>query len=185
MRAVWLQVPETFLEERRRLGQDKKDELWDGELHMVPPPSLSHQRLSADLLVALAPIAKRLGLQFWADATGVYGPGENWRIPDVTLARPDQGSKRGLESAELVVEILSDYDESRKKFPFYAKIGVSEVWLIDPATRATEIYTLVTGEYASVPFVDGRARSPRLGIELAIVDGPRLRLDADGSVTDV
>jgi hypothetical protein len=29
MQALWLEVPEKFLEERWRLGHDKKDELWD------------------------------------------------------------------------------------------------------------------------------------------------------------
>ncbi|MEO8843780.1 MAG: Uma2 family endonuclease, partial [Kofleriaceae bacterium] len=150
MRAVWLEVPESFLEERRRLGHDKKDELWDGVLHMVPPPSSRHQRVSIDLLVALADIARRLGLEFWSDSTGLFGPGENWRIPDVTFARPDQASERGLESAELVVETLSPNDESRKKLPFYARIGVREVWLVDPATRVVEIFALQAGGYAAV-----------------------------------
>lgn len=38
MRAVWIGVPDRFLEERHRLGHDKQDELWEGVLHMVPPP---------------------------------------------------------------------------------------------------------------------------------------------------
>src|SRR5215831_6404963 len=59
MRAVWLQPDEAYLAQRHRLGHDKKDELWDGVLHMVPPASSAHGGLMSRLLVALDPIAKR------------------------------------------------------------------------------------------------------------------------------
>jgi hypothetical protein len=38
MRVVWLEAPGGLLEERRRLGLDIRDEMWDGVLHVVPPP---------------------------------------------------------------------------------------------------------------------------------------------------
>jgi len=176
MQALWLEVPEHFLEERRRLGHDKKDELWDGVLHMVPPPASRHQRLSSDLVVALYKVARRVGLDFWVDSTGVFGPGENWRIPDLTFARPDQSSERGLESAELVIEILSPNDESRKKLPFYASIGVREVWIIDPVTRVAEIFAGTT------PVIGGVSQV--LGVRLETV-GAKLRIHDGDSFTDV
>jgi Uma2 family endonuclease len=105
----------------------------------------------------------------------VFGPGENWRIPDLTFARPDQSSERGLESAELVIEILSPNDESRKKLPFYASIGVREVWIIDPVTRVAEIYagTTLTGDVSAV-----------LGVRLETF-GALLRIHDGDSFTDV
>lgn len=135
----------------------------------------------------LVPVARRRGLEFWSDGTGVYGPGDkNWRIPDISLSRPEHASARGLETAELVVEVLSPDDESRQKLPYYAKIGIREVWLIDPTTRVIEIYTLVTDTYELVAFVNGVAMSPCLGITLSVVAGPRLRLaDIDGTISDV
>jgi len=36
MRAVMLDVPEALVEERRRLGIDGFDEMWEGELHSIP-----------------------------------------------------------------------------------------------------------------------------------------------------
>jgi Uma2 family endonuclease len=183
MRAVWLSVPESFLDERRRLRHDRKDELWDGELHMPPPSNSQHQRVSTDLIATLAPIARRLGLEVWGGSIGIYGLGDdNWRIPDVALARPDQTSERGLEHAELVVEVLSPHDESRQKLPYYAKLGVREVWLIEPSTRVSEIYKLDGDWYELV----AASTSPMLGITLQLVEGPRLRLtDIDGTITDV
>jgi Uma2 family endonuclease len=171
MHAVWIHPDETYLEARRRNGQDKLDEVWDGVLHMVPPASYLHGNLGTRLIIALDPIAERRGLVVNGDGIGLFGTGENYRIPDITLARPDQVSKRGLEGAELVVELLSPHDEARAKFPFYAEVGVREIWLIQPEPRALEIHALDHGAYTMV----APTRSPLLGIEIDIADA-RLRL---------
>jgi len=34
-----LEAPEELLAERRRKGHDRFDEVWEGVLHMLPPPS--------------------------------------------------------------------------------------------------------------------------------------------------
>jgi len=188
MRAVWLEVPESFLEERRLRGQDKHDEVWDGVLYMVPPATSSHARRGTDLGFGLKHIADLRGLQVWFDATGLFGPAghdKNYRIPDLSLAKPEHRSTRGLESAELIVEILSPRDTSRAKFSFYAKAGVHEIWLLEPRTCAIEIYQLVDDEYVRLPALAGVTRSPVLGIELSIVDGPKLRLRDGDYVVDV
>jgi len=175
MRAVWIGVPESFLEERHRLGLDKKDELWEGVLHMVPPPSSAHVLVNNDLLLALDSISKRRGLRALIGDPGLFGTEKNYRVPDLVIIQTDRISKRGFEGAELVIEVLSPYDESRDKFPFYAKVGVREIWLVEPSNRATEMYELAGDSYREVPFVNGAARSPVLGIELCVADG-RLEL---------
>ena len=63
MRAVMLEVPPRLPEERRRRGADRWDELWDGELHMVPPPGERHQALGARLLEVIGPRTRALGLK--------------------------------------------------------------------------------------------------------------------------
>ena len=57
-----LDVPESLLDERRRLGLDVFDEVWEGVLHMVPPPSEEHQRLGSELIAVFVGTAKRHGL---------------------------------------------------------------------------------------------------------------------------
>jgi hypothetical protein len=47
MRVVMLDAPQELLDERRRLGQDVRDELWDGVVHMVPPPCDAHQEFGS------------------------------------------------------------------------------------------------------------------------------------------
>jgi len=185
MRAVWLEVPEAFLEERRRFGQDKKDELWDGELHMVPPPSSRHILVARDLLNALEPVAARMGLRTMPDPMGLFGADNDWRIPDGMLVRPESISERGAEQAELVIEVLSPNDESRAKMPWYAKQGVTELWLLEPRTRIVEVYTLDQGSYRRVQPVGNASTSPLLGIRLEVISGPKLRVHDGGTVTDV
>lgn len=179
MRAVWLEVPEWFLEERRQLGHDKKDEVWDGELHMVPPPTLDHSHITFELAKALDHIALRRGLRTFTGETGLFDPAKgvkNYRIPDVVVVRPEHMSKRGVEGAELVVEVLSPHDESRQKFAFYAARGVKEIWLVTPSPRAIEIYELRGGEYADVT---AGGRSPLLGIDVTVGDGVLHLRDGD------
>jgi Uma2 family endonuclease len=187
MRAVWLEVPASFLEERRKLGHDKLDEVWDGELHMAPLPTSMHGRRGLDLCFGLKPIADRRGLMVWPDQTGMFGvagSNTNYRVPDGSLTRPDQVSERGLESAELVIEMLSPHDESRAKFPFYAIAGVREIWLIEPRTRSHEVHALMEDGYQRIEAREGVTQSPALGIELSIVDG-KLRLRDGDYVVDV
>lgn len=59
----------------------------------------------------------------------------------------NQVSERGYEGAEVVIEVLSPNDESRDKFPFFATKDVREVWLVEPKTRAIELYELRKGRY--------------------------------------
>jgi Uma2 family endonuclease len=181
MRAVMIDPPPEMLEERRRLGQDKRDEVWDGVVHMVPPASSPHQYFGSDLEFVLRRVCTPRGLRVGREQ-GVLAPEtadfSNYRVPDINVAQPRFVSRRGVEGrAELVVEVLSPKDESRDKFDFYARCDVQEVWLVDPDTRAIEVYTLRGGKYFAVtPDLAGIVHAPVLAIDMTIVDGPKLRL---------
>jgi len=179
-RAVILQPPASLLEERRRTGSDCWDEVWEGVLHMVPPPSSWHQRFGTKLIRMLAPIAESKGLEASYE-TGLYRPedGErDYRVPDLVFARPENISPRGVEGkAELVVELLSEDDESREKLAFYAEVGVAEVLLIDPETRDLELYVLRGDRlHVVLPDEQGAVRSQVLAVSFAKVSGPRVSL---------
>ena len=185
MNAVRHEVPPGLLDERRRTGCDRLDEVWAGVPHIVPPPSLPHQDVEYELEQALRLIAARRGLRTFHNI-GLVVPGTGWndyRVPDLSVAHPTQLSERALEGrAELVVEILSPRDESRDKLPFYDGRGVREVWLVEPATRGVEVFALRGRAYDIVPMIGGAIRAPVFEIELRVVDGPRLRL-TDGPFT--
>jgi len=181
-----------WLEERARRGNDHRDEVWDGVLHVVPPVSTAHQSFEGDLAYeVLRPIAKRLGLVALCELD-VFGPSKrgrkkNYRIPDVLVADREHVSERGVEQrAELVIEVLSPHDESREKFGFYAECGIPEYWLVDPITRAIEVHVLRDGAYQLQPTRDdGTIEAPRLALTLRVIDGPKLRIDWDGGSAEI
>src|SRR5512142_586587 len=98
MRAVILEVPEHWLEERRRAGADRRDEVWDGVLHMVPQPGFQHQMFAADLEATLRPLAHARGFLI-VHETGVFGSldEKNYRVPDISIVDRTHASKRGIE----------------------------------------------------------------------------------------
>lgn len=178
-----LEVPQALLADRLWKGADRWDEMWAGELHMVPPPSERHQEVGLALLRALLPQAEERGL-IGRYETGLFRPDadKDWRVPDQTYCRPELRSERGIEGpAALVVEVLSPGDETYEKLDWYADLGVSEVLVVDPASRRVELYSNQDGRMARVapPLV-----IQALGVTAETVEGT-LRLTWDGGVADI
>lgn len=170
MRGVLLSVPDAMLDERRRLGLDGRDEMWHGEVHMVPPAGAPQQDVQAELFPVLAPLAKRRGLLPRVEA-GLYGDESDFRVPDQLYCRPDQWSARGAEGAELVVEIRSPGDETYDKIDWYAARGVREMLIVHPADRRFELLGNVGGRLLPVsPNPGGAYRSDVLDLGLATVE---------------
>lgn len=183
-----LDVPESLLDERRRLGLDVFDEVWEGVLHMVPPPSGNHQRLGSKLIAVLLAVAERRGFAASYE-TGLFAADDDYRVPDLIVSRPANCSKRGVDGmAELVVELRSPGDESIEKLPWYAAQGVTEILLVEPATREFSLYRTHERTPVAVPVNDdGTVVLSTLDVTLATVnmgDGPRLRVDVNGVISD-
>jgi len=166
MRAVMLEVPAALVEERRRLGIDGRDEMWEGVLHMVPPASDRHQRLETELLLVLAPLAKGLGLVATVE-TGVFRADNDYKVPDLAVTCAQDRSERGIEArAEMVIEIRSPGDETYQKIDWYLSVGVREVIVIDRDTLGVTRF----GSGGALP------------VTFETIEGPRLRLTwADGN----
>lgn len=182
-----LEVDPALLDERRRLGIDRWDEMWEGVLHMVPPPSDRHQHVGTELLLVLGPLAKRRGLVVRYE-TGLFraGADDDYRVPDLVFAKPAQRAERGIEGgAELVVEIRSPGDESHDKLSWYAELGVAEMLVIDPDTMAVELFTGVDGAVSPVSAGgDGVLVSDVLGTGFVTVE-QCLRVTWDGGGADI
>jgi Uma2 family endonuclease len=75
---------------------------------------------------------------------------DRFRIPDVSLMRVDQHFERIVEEPPLLcVEIVSREDRVggiRERVDDYVRMGVQNVWVIDPHARRT--YVCVAGEFA-------------------------------------
>jgi Uma2 family endonuclease len=187
MRVVMLEAPpevEAMLAERRRLGLDVFDEMWDGVLHMPPPPGGPHQRLNTKLNAMVYAVAERRGLVPHME-TGLFRSDDDYRVPDQLFSRPEHLSERGAEGADLVVGIRSPEDETYDKIDFYARMGVREMLVVHPKDRRVELFRAVGGRLMPVqPGPDGALESDVLGITLRTVDG-KLEITWDGGSATV
>jgi Uma2 family endonuclease len=179
MRAVMAEVPADFLQHRRRRGADIWDEMWEGVLHMPPAPNIEHQDFEYELEAWLR--------THWACApkrrvyhgVNVAPPGgwpDDYRIPDLVLLAEDCAAINRGECLEgpptVVIEIRSPGDETLDKLPFYANLGVPEVWVIERDSRAVQVHALGAGGQARIdPATDGWLHSAATGIRLRPEDG--------------
>lgn len=189
MRAVLVEVSDWMLEDRRLKGLDTFDEMWDGVLHMVPPPMDNHQRLELSLGAALLPLATARGLVASVE-TGLFRPGQterDYRVPDLVISRPENRTRHGVEGrAELVVELRSPNDETYHKLDFYAEMQVQELLVIDPGTCALAAFVLRREELVAVPAgPDGSVALTCLGVTLSTPSAGTLRLAWPGGATDI
>jgi Uma2 family endonuclease len=131
-------VVEDWLAQRRALGQDRFDEVWEGEYHVAPAPSGRHGQLDDQLGRVLYPHAARAGLK--GSTSCNIGTSTDYRIPDRAYFRTG-GLDVWNPTAAIVVEILSPEDESRAKLGFYFQIGVEEILIVDPDERTVDWLT--------------------------------------------
>ncbi len=177
-----------MIAERHRLGLDSLDEVWEGVLHVVPPASEEHGRISFLLAQALQTAAAGAGMHTRPDGTGVFDPAvhdfSSYRVPDVAVYDGAVRSGRGVEgAAALVVEIASPGDESLAKIPFYSRVGVTEMLVVDRDTKAVRRWSAAGGrglvEQPADP--DGWHRLAALPVAVRGADGV-LEVDDGGTV---
>jgi Uma2 family endonuclease len=169
VRATTEQVPALAEEIGRRqaTGEDTYDEWWNGEYRIVTGPTPEHGRLVNKLVILLDPLAEAVGLHTAAPVNiGINR--EDCRVPDLGVYRPDtpRTSRAFLETAVLVVEVLSPGETPGEKLPFYAAWGIQEYLEIDQERRTVVLLVRVadTWEHSGL--------SPALGFD--VVDGERI-----------
>ncbi len=165
MKVLMLNVPQSVIDERRRKGLDRFDEVWEGVYHMPPPPSGEHQEIVDQAFLLLGAYAKRRGLGSLHTNQAVRDPrseAENYRIPEWVFVRADRKSiipkSDGYfdEPPDVVLEVRSPDDETDDKIPFYEKVGVRELLIVDRDTRVPQLLRLIRRRYSPVsPNADG------------------------------
>ncbi len=127
----------TWLDQRRALGLDRYDEVWEGEYHVAPDAHGRHGDVAYQLVVLLHPRAEVVGLR-GSDPLNL-GTLNDYRVPDQAYLR-ERATQVWNPSAAIVVEVLSPGDESYAKFGFYHRLGVEEILIVDPLRHAVEWY---------------------------------------------
>jgi len=140
-----------------QLPEDKRYEILDGELYVVPAPNIRHQRLSKRIANFLIRQVEETGRgEILPAPCDVVLSEENVVQPDILFVRKGRlgiiGEANIREAPDLVVEILSpgtrgkDLEIKRK---LYARFGVQEYWIVDPDAAAVEVLVWTDTGYAS------------------------------------
>jgi Uma2 family endonuclease len=133
-----------------QFDETERYEIYDGRLlSMSPSPSYYHQRLVARLYLLLVGFVqpRELGEVIFAPMDVIMSE-DNTAQPDLLfIAKENAGIVKNwvFGSPDLVVEILSPSSIRRDrhdKLEQYARFGVKEYWIVDPANRSLEILTL-------------------------------------------
>jgi Uma2 family endonuclease len=137
---------EALLAHRRKTGIDRRDEIWEGVLHLAPATSLSHARIAQQLALLLHKPAHEAGLELVMQEFNLGDSTDDYRIPDGGIFRPGTDGI-WIPTAAVVIEIVSPDDESWEKLPFFAARSVDEVVIVDPAEQRVDWLVLRNGQY--------------------------------------
>jgi len=171
--ADWEAIPE----------DGNKYELIEGEILVSRAPGWKHQR-------AVHYLQHGLELYLAQNPIGVLAPGPglifdnfNGVIPDLVFVSNDRLdgiilNDRLMAAPDIVLEVLSpgnpNQTRDRKlKRQLYARFGVKEYWIADPANRLIEIYSLVEDVLVLVATFSGNDKitsSVLPDLELKITD---------------
>ncbi len=152
-----------LIRQLNELPESRKGEIIDGELFVQPRPRFRHARANAFLV-------RHIGGPYDFDDDG---PGGWWivaepgiELPDAPEVAPDVGGWRRERMPEppppgeplrlapdWVCEVLSPSNrrwDLKKKFPFYARVGVPWLWVVDPEAETISVRHLVAGAWTIV-----------------------------------
>ncbi|MFP4228520.1 MAG: Uma2 family endonuclease [Salinivenus sp.] len=152
-------APRLTYEDYRTIPDDgKRHEIIDGEEYMSPSPTTPHQRIVQRLHLSLAPyVNERSAGEVFVAPCDVILTDHDVVQPDVFFVAAERGDivkERGIEGApDLVVEVVSEgnrrHDEVRKR-QLYARHGVAEYWVVDPALETVKVYRRPADGYERV-----------------------------------
>lgn len=142
-------------EEYLSLGTNWLVEFDNGVVEFLPMPSLPHQAIVRFLFLLFHGHVSRLGLgDVYFAALPVRLWSSKYREPDILyIARGHARQKQYLPGADLVIEVVSEGAESRKrdlvkKREEYARAGIAEYWIVDPEQRLITVLSLDGSDYA-------------------------------------
>ena len=174
-------------QEFKQIEFDENDTSWyeliNGELVRKQSPTLDHQNIADNILIAIKIYArkKKLGKAYSAPLDTVLDDGNAYH-PDVLFVSKeryhilDEKEKIVMGAPDLVVEVLSKgtafYDRGDKK-DVYEKCGVREYWLIDQKNKTVEIYAYENQRFKLREMADETGE-----VKSMVLDGFKMKVTA-------
>ena len=140
-----------LIEHRRANGLDRFDEWWEGVYRIVTGPSPEHGEFMVVLGGLLLHKARSSGLAVSAPVN-IGVDKYDAKVPDLGVFKRDtpRTSPAFLQTAELVVEVLSPGERAGEKLPFYASRNVKEYLEVDLRQRSVRLLANVAGQWRDV-----------------------------------
>jgi Uma2 family endonuclease len=140
--------------EREATGVDRYDEVWEGVYMMSPFPNNEHQEFVLELTAVLREVIKKESLGRVFPGVNLSDRGDDWihnyRTPDVAVfldsGKAEDCGTHWRGPADFLVEIVSPHDRTREKIPFYGRLGVVELLVIDRDPWQLDLYRHDAGE---------------------------------------
>jgi Uma2 family endonuclease len=163
------------------LPEETFAEIINSEIYMSPTPNSKHQEISGELEFLLMLFIKKnkAGKIFHAPMDVILDK-HNVVQPDILFIANENIkiiTRKCIEGVpNLVIEIISPssyYRSQVEKKDLYERFGVKEYWIIDPANKVIEIFTLQESKYVLHAFIaeEGKVSSALLqGFEVSIHD---------------
>jgi len=172
-------------EQRKAWDVDQHDEVWEGVYFLPPIANDDHQDLVFEFAFVLGITVSKSGLGKVRPGINLASSTEDWkhdyRVPDVVVFLADTTAENHdafwTGAADFVIEITSPNDRTYEKVPFYARIGVRELLIVNRQSWAIELYRYGDGGLEKVgestvnrPDV---LSSERLPLEFWLIAGQR------------
>ena len=138
--------------------EDKRYELHDGDLILVPSPNQPHQNASLEIATEIKLLVRRTGIGsvFVAPFDVVFSDTDVVQ-PDVIFVSRERAhivTRDNIQGApDLIIEVLSPSAAHRDrtfKRALYARHGVREFWMVDTDVHTIEVLLLGTCGYKVV-----------------------------------
>jgi Uma2 family endonuclease len=156
MRPVKAIHPRVSYADLERAPEDgRRYELYDGEVFVVPSPLPKHQVVALRIAEILSRYADAHGGFCVASPIDIVLSDYDVLQPDVIYFSPARAHLIDLNRVirhppDLCVEVLSPSTAATdrgKKMQLFARYGVPEYWIVDPAAETIEVYELGAGGY--------------------------------------
>ncbi len=140
-----------LIRERRSIGADRFDEVWNGVYVMAPGADHEHSDFSFNfgfIIKSSLPSTLKARIQQGPNITDRPEKWtKNFRCPDLAVFLPGNPAKDEgtywFGGPDFAIEVISPSDRSRKKLDFYARVGVRELLLVDRKPWSLELYRLI------------------------------------------
>jgi len=148
------------------IDDEKRYEIHEGELILVPAPATRHQKISWKIEYIIGGFIEENNLGDIFDApTDVVFAEDVVLQPDILFISKERGNiikpQAVMGPPDLVIEIASpstsSYDTVKKR-ELYQRYGVKEFWLVFPEENSIEVMTLEEGYYVEFASAKGSGK---------------------------